>query len=160
MSDETRRRLEKIERENRWMKAGLAVLLLVSCAVFVMGQVPGQEREQSEYYFGRAFVVVDEAGNARATLGVDDNGNPALGMLDEAGTMRAILGLSDGKPLLGMSDEADNVRATLGLSDHGVPVLGMSDEAGNMRATLGFTEEGEPGIGIFDANGKLEWGAP
>jgi hypothetical protein len=78
-------RLEKLERENRFLKRlGLIVLLAVG-AVVAMAQVPAKRTVIAD-----EFVLKDSAGKVRARLQMD-RGAPSLLLYDASGAGRAEL---------------------------------------------------------------------
>jgi hypothetical protein len=96
------RRIDRLERQNRWFKrAGLAVLAL-GAAIAVMGQA----RPSHTSIKGEEFVVVDAEGRTRATLGME-LGSPWLNLYDTSHRRRATL-LVDGlgQPVLEFKDAA------------------------------------------------------
>lgn len=121
--DVIRKRLEKVEKENRRLKRfGLGFLLLVAAAV-TMGQArPNRTSEAEE------FVVKDPQGHVRATLGFS-LGAPMLVLYDKAGTMKASLMVgANGIPGFSLFDAAGN--QTVSLADgEGGPTLGLQEGA-------------------------------
>jgi len=79
--DHLTRRLDRLERENRRLKllGGLAMLGLA--ALTVMGQTaPTSVANTLE---AERFVLRDNAGNVRATLGLRPDGTAALALADD-----------------------------------------------------------------------------
>ena len=61
------RRLDRVERENRWLKRWGALALAVMAAVVLMGQATGSK--VAKVVEAERFVVRDASGNTRAVLG-------------------------------------------------------------------------------------------
>ena len=99
------------------------------------------------------FILEDENGNERASLGVDKDG-PALILHDEKGNTRARLAVF--KDALGLSllDENGKARAALGMTEEGrEPGLWLYDEKGQPRAALTALKD-EPGLWLYDEKGQ------
>src|SRR5437773_9316614 len=71
---EMQHRLEKLERQNRKLKHNGVVVLVIMCAVFIMGQsLPGTGIIEAE-----KFVLRDKNKVRRAELTMNEYGNPGL----------------------------------------------------------------------------------
>lgn len=129
------RRLEKLERESRWIKrAGLAASLLAMCA-FIMGQARPSRTLEAE-----RFVLRDAAGRMRADLGMLPYGiGPSLSLYDADGRSRVEL-------------------SALKTADTNQSALTFLDEKGKMRASFGIVAD-RPGLALSDAEGKVIWSA-
>ena len=96
----TEERLARLERQNRWMKAAGAVLVLVFVGVLLAGA--GQDKDKPKVLDevrAKAFVVVDKDGKDRASLSCQKDGASFLGMRDQDGKVRVSLRVrSDGSP--------------------------------------------------------------
>jgi len=151
-------RVEKLERENRWMRRIGAVAVAVVAAVFLVGQ--GKEKEPPDLVV-RSLAVKDKNGNVRATLGTLANGTPQLRLADRHGKPRAMLGTLE-SDLLGLSlwDSDFKVRAALSLNAAGKPHLRLADEGGVARARLSTVRDGSAKLELYDAKGKVIWKAP
>ena len=140
----TEERLEKVERElsgakrrNRfmWAVVGAAGVVVVAWAFtratpVALGQGTGAV---SKTLRANAFVLLDEKGQPRAKLAVDEYG-PRLLLLDENGEVRAALSAFEDGPRLTLFDE------------RGV---------GARRATLAVDKDGEPWLVLFDEKGAV-----
>ena len=71
-------RIARLERENRRLKVGALLGLLVIVAVFIMGQARPPRVLEAE-----AFVLRDSTGVRLAQLSIEDDGLPRL-VLDQA----------------------------------------------------------------------------
>jgi len=142
----TEQRLERLERENRWMRRIGAVAVAVAAAVFLIGQ--GKKNAPPDLVV-RSLKVVDKDGKVRAYLVKPADGSATLGLMDSAGRMRVLLQAPDRMPALRIMDKAGKKRVILsaGLSNlDTVPVV--------IKAAL------EPSLKFCDANRKVIWKAP
>jgi len=151
-------RLERVERENRWMKrAGLAGLLAAAC-VLVMGQA----RPAARAVEAQSFILQDASGAKRAELVLEAGApgsepSPVLRFLDAKGgdtlsmssTRLELAGKADLGPDILLDDAKGSPRADLGLQ-HGLPFVVLNDEKGIVREQMGFSEGGEPILAIND----------
>jgi hypothetical protein len=123
-------RLERLERQNRWMKrAGAVVLVLAGVAVLMGGQgQPGKTGEPEK------LVLRDDKGNERAWLGMARDG-PVLRFRDEGGKERLWLGLVKDTPGLAFYDDQGKRRAALSTGRDMVSLL-LYDRQEKQRAWL------------------------
>jgi hypothetical protein len=106
----TEQRLERLERENRWMRRIGAVCLALVAAVFLMGQEKAKELPDLEVGSLKALVLYDGNLKARATLGVALDGEAGLLLYDGNLKARAMLGTAhDGTPGLKLFDPKGKV---------------------------------------------------
>jgi hypothetical protein len=151
-------RLEKVERENRWMRRIGMVAAAVAAAVFLIGQAKEKEPQDLEV---RSLKVKDRDGKARVTLGTDADGVPHLRFADEHGKLRAMLGtLEEDLLCLTLWDRDFKVRAALGMGTNGPPHLRLADEDGVARVRLSTSRDGSAYLKFYDSKGKVIWKAP
>lgn len=129
-------RLERLERQNRWMKRGAAAILVLAGAVALMG---GQGRQQGKAGEPEKFVLRDEKGNERAWLGMAKDG-PALRFRDESGKERLWLGVLKSTPGVVLYDELGKRRAALS-TGKGVVSLISYDDSEKQRAWLVMSKD-------------------
>jgi hypothetical protein len=115
--DAIAKRLEKLERQNRWMRGIAGLAFVVATAVVLMG---GQS--QSKDSQPNNVVLRDDKGNERAWLGMGREG-PALRFCGEDGKERLWLGVAKSTPGLVLYDEQGNRRAALSASKIGVNLV-------------------------------------
>ena len=155
----TEQRLERLERENRWMRRIGAVGVAVAATVFLIGQ--GTDKEPPDLTV-RSLTVVDKDGKSRAQLRTTAEGWPSLTLRDGDGRVWvALSSLADsstigvfgkdgvavvvmakrtaGKAAVGLTDANRNLRVRLGISPDG-PALDLLDENAKVRAALGVTK--------------------
>jgi hypothetical protein len=125
-------RVERLERENRWLKRAGIVALAVIGAVVLMGQTTGRLVDAEK------FILRDWEGRKRAELMTISSG--------------AYLGLDgpDGK-----------TRITLAVLDEPILTLyGQGEGAGAIRVLLGVNDVDSPYLKLLDKGGKVVWSAP
>ena len=144
------KRIERLERQNRWFKIGAMLAVLIVGSLVVIAARPANVQTAEK------FVVVDASGRTIAILGPDSDGLPGLSIRDlSSGKERAWLGLwGKGKEVnLGFYDQNQKERSRLGLLADGTMRLNIDDAAGNLRAYLGQSDGGkESGVGFYDAS--------
>lgn len=171
-------RLEKLEKElnranrrNCRLLAGMTLCLALAAFpwIFTPQTLLAQYSVQRPKVIRAAgFVVEDEAGKARATLTVSNEGS-LLGLSDEQGNIRAMLRVDKDGPLLELRDEKSKPRAQQRVNKEG-PELSLRDEHYRIRATLGATTvttvDGkqtswpESSLLLFGPDGKICWQTP
>ena len=150
-------RLEKVERQNWWMKVGGIMVLLITGAGLLMGQA----MPRATTIEAQAFVVRDAAGKQRASLHLSPEGGAALSFFDPAGVGRAALRVDrDGSPDLTLLDQAAKVRAVVRVEQAGLPGLVFFDQAGKARATLYVVSDGSAVLQLSEKDEKVFWRAP
>ena len=129
------RRLDKVERENRWLKQAGVVALVVIGAVVLMGQAtPSKVAKVIE---AEKFVVRDKSGKVRAELSMSADGSPQLILRSSEGKSGAVLAVgTDGSPSLVLYDRNDKPRIGLSVSADGSPDLVMFSRAGKVTGKL------------------------
>ena len=161
--EQLEKNLARVNRRNRWVLAGAAICLGV-------GLVGSMFRPQTLHAKPTAgapkevrasrFVLVDDSGNTRATLGLD-KGAPGLRLLDGKGKALAWLAIAAMKSRgsrLGLADENGKTRFTLSVNKD-MTLLAMRGKNGKSRAMLIATKNG-PEMSLRDENGKTVWNAP
>jgi len=141
------RRLDRVERENRWLKrAGVVALAVMAASIaasVVMEPFIADREAQKVHPRVRArvveaekFVVKDTTGKIRANLSTGDGGSVGIGLYDLDGKSRIALNVqADGGSGLHFS-YGNGARAALGVWPDGTPVLHFYDQEGKVRALL------------------------
>lgn len=160
MSDETEdlrfvaERLEKLEKQNRWMKnAGLAVLALAGCSFLMAQALPASGTIEA-----REFNLRDKAGNVRRRLGMNEAG-PYLSLIDATGIDRVGLVAGEVGPVLVLRSGKDKIQAQLAVVD-GIPWLSLFDTTERERAILVVNDVKGPLLKMYDAKGKAIFSRP
>ncbi len=139
-------RLERLERQNRWMKRIGMLVLAVAAAVLLSGQAKGKAWQHLEV---SSLTLMDKDGMAGASLSLFGTGTPHLLLHDKNGKKRVWLGVNrDGSPALDLYDKNVNKRATLGVTT-------TVD-----KRTGAETKTAESTLTLFDAKGDVIWQAP
>jgi hypothetical protein len=166
-------RLEKVERQNRRLRAGGSLALVLIVALAALGQVAPSGKVVS----AERFEVRDSGGKLRSLLAVIDDGVPALAFYDADGKGRALIGVNkDGFPHLEFLDKDRKTLIGLAVSPDGSPGLGLRvgemgslltagtdgsqslsfiDKGGSVRAGLTIAPDGSPAFLLFDKDGKV-----
>jgi hypothetical protein len=143
----TDQRLERLERQNRWMTAAVASMAVVLAVVFLVAAGQDQEKDKPkvlEEVRAKRVAIVDNAGNDRIILDAPE-GRARLAMFT---------GASEDKPQL-----------ALGVESGGVSVVALFDERGALRADLTLQPSGVVGYHVYDVDGAhrihlgLDYGA-
>ena len=122
-------RLERVERENRRLKAFGLIAVAVLASVLVMGhtQVPPS-------ISARQLLLMRTDGSMAAVLGVGSDGVPFFAMIPpgQEGSSRIELGvLSDGTAAITARGSGGTGLASMRVSHQGMPYLHMEDATGN-----------------------------
>ena len=137
----TGQRLDRLERENRWMKAGGVVAMAGVVALLVVVILPARD-----HLVARSLTLEDTDGTASATL--DSNG---LEFADGNGRLTALTSSGLGGPSLvlgarGAGEPSVTLGAAFGLTFHRGP---------GIEAVLSHTM-----FALYDAKGDVIWQAP
>jgi hypothetical protein len=149
------RRLERLERAQRWWRRVAAGAVLGLGAVALMGQKPAPRVVEAE-----RFVLRDAAGRIRAELGVESEQSVALRFRDADSMPRLSVGTENGASVVVLNEQGGKVRTALVTLPHGAPALTLYDTGGKHRAELALTREGAPALTILDRDGFLAWKTP
>ena len=104
----------------------------------------------------KSFQLVNDAGQTRAELALDADGDPALVMNDQNGKRRfGIYQQADGSQQLVIGDQNGDVRLLVGESDDGGPMLYMTDQDGSCRLAIYQQEDGRQWLAINDRDGYV-----
>lgn len=146
-------RLDRIERENRFLKKAFVGLLIVASSIFLMGQARTSRTAEAD-----TFLLKDNAGRVRARLAIESGDRPTLTFLNEKGSIVASLAGGD-EPFLNLSRSESGDEVLLEASKQ-IVGLGIYDKT--IRAGLAL-QNGIPALDLFDANGRhgahLNWTA-
>ena len=183
MNDETQdvqailKRIDTLERRNRWLiRAGL-VGSLVAVAIVTMGQARPSRTVEAE-----RFVLMDAGGKMRGRFVMEEEG-PALRLYDSDGAPELSLGVDSTAygpdstaygPYLLMSNVNAHLnskaRFTMHLTAAGEPSLELKDETGYSvllgisqvftRRTGDVQTSSAASLRLFDKNGKVIWSVP
>jgi hypothetical protein len=126
-----RRRLERVERQNRWMRLGFLVLLLLG-----------------------GYAVSDKLNLDQAIVRQTLFESQELKLLDHDGNARLFVRMYSRVPVLQVLDGSGKPRMSLGLRFDDTPFIDLSDGQGRTRATFEMTEEDAPAMRLMDEHGQ------
>ncbi len=130
-------RLQKAERQSRWLKYALIIMAPLLVYVFASQELPKQLVQKEPLVAADRLQLFDEQGNTRMYMRVY-SGVPLVQLIDENGMPRLSLGLRyDDSPFISLSDVSGRTRASLQMGADDSPALKL------------FGENGEPS---FSAN--------
>jgi hypothetical protein len=149
--NDTRHRLNRLERELRYWRVG-GVLVLSLAAVVVtcaMAQPPAKELRVE------TLRIVEPSGKDRLVLTAVPR-VPDMSFLDPGGETRLTLDIADdNKPELVVAESGKaKGRLTLGI-ENGSPMLQLYDRDGTKRVAIGVPKDVGSLIRIFDTEGRV-----
>ncbi len=123
-------RLQKAERQSRWLKYALLIMAPLLIYVFVGQELPKQLVQREALVAANRMQLFDEQGNTRMYMRVY-SGVPVVQLIDENGIPRLSLGLRyDDSPFISLADIRGQTRASLQVGENDQPALKMFDENG------------------------------
>ncbi len=123
-------RLQKAERQSRWLKYALLIMAPLLIYVFVGQELPKQLVQREALVAAKRMQLFDENGNTRMFMRVY-SGVPVVQLIDENGVPRLSLGLRyDETPFISIADVRGQTRASLQVGENDQPALKMFDENG------------------------------
>lgn len=154
-------RLDRLERENRWLKRIGAVVLAGLTAVILTGQAT--LRKVPRVVEAEKFVLKDAKGDVRGMLMMAPDGSPSLALFGQ-GTVLLSVG-ADGEPSLALLGKDKKGVAAIGVGSDGSPGLAIMDKSGKLRAAMGSVKHGPTrtpihSLTLFNKDGKVVWKAP
>jgi len=126
-----RRRLERVERQNRWMRLGFLLLLLLG-----------------------GYAVSDKLDLDRVVVRQTLLESEELKLLDSSGNPRMFVRMYSRVPVLQVLDANGKPRMSLGLRFDDTPFIDLSDRQGRTRATFEMTGEDAPAMRLIDETGR------
>jgi hypothetical protein len=126
-----RRRLERVERQNRWMRLGFLLLLLLG-----------------------GYAASDNLNLDQAVVRQTLLESKELKLLDNDGNPRLFVRMYSRVPVLQIMDAAGKPRMSLGLRFDDTPFIDLSDGTGRTRATFEMTEDDAPAMRLMDEDGE------
>ncbi len=148
-------RVERLEQENQWLKR-LGVLTLVglaALAIFGTNLIGPARQVEAE-----RFVVKDQHGQVRASLGILPDGQPALKIQDELGRDQvALRALTERSSSLEFTD-GGKLRAALSSSSSGAANLNLFARDNGIATGLYVWPDNEAGLAINRGLSSLVFG--
>lgn len=153
MSDtEFAKRLEKLERDNRRLKAiAFAVIILAAalCGIYATQPVP-------EEIMAHRFDLVDNSGTVRASMNVGTSGMSAVTVYNADGRPGAVMVTStSGGSVVGAYSPDGKSHALMGAPASGGSEFGLSDASGSPRLGMNVSPSGDPVIKLSDEYGYI-----
>jgi hypothetical protein len=145
-------RVEKLERQNRWLRRLGAGGLAVAAVMFLAAQAKEKELPDLEV---RSLTVKD-ADKVRMKLDAA-NGSAGLTVYDKDGTPRIFLenyNLNDRVALI-LADKNAELRAMLVVTSRGIPVLQFFHGQDVRSAVFGTRADGSSSLQFMDKNGVV-----
>jgi hypothetical protein len=143
-------RFDRLEQAARhWRLAAIAAGIALGLALFL-----GQAKPEGAEVKASKFTLVDDAGNARATLAMEAGG-PSLVLTDAhgRGAIRLSVPKVPDKGTLYLSDGEAGADLELAMTQNG-PVIHLNDRRGN-RVRLATNELNAPLAAVYDEQGKM-----
>ena len=126
--DDLTQRLDRLERENRWLKQMGTVVLVGASAVALMGQ-----RGAAPVVEAQRFLINDPAsGKTRAALSLRQDGSVGLSLISKDGKSLSLSADAGGNTGLRLVDSNRTLRAELSTGADGAPALILHDGSGNV----------------------------
>jgi hypothetical protein len=129
-------RLQKAERQSRWLKYTLLLMAPLLLYVFIGQEIP-QQLVQRE-----PLVAADR-----------------MQLFDEDGNTRMYMRIYSGVPVVQLIDKGGVPRLSMGLRYDDSPFISLADVSGQTRASLQVGEDDQPALNLFDANGDPSFSA-
>ena len=156
-------RVNALERENRRLKGGGALLLAVVVALSAMGagaveslnaqKLTVTDTTGSITISGSDIIMKNPNGTERLFLGLSEKDHPVMNFYGPEGKTRVTLIGSD-LPFLSLLD-AKQERAYMGLTTDNHPALRLYGSDGTERAFFGVSTQNDPNLLLYGTNGKL-----
>lgn len=149
---ELTQRLEKLECDNRRLKAfALGVLVLAAAfgGVYASQPVP-------EEIAAHRFDLVDNSGTVRASMNVGASGMSAVTVYNADGRPGAVMVTSSsGGSGVGAYSPDGKSHALMGAPASGGSEFGLSDAGGKPRLGMNVSPSGDPVVKLSDAQGYI-----
>jgi hypothetical protein len=146
------RRMDQLERQNRFFKRASVLMLIVATSLLFMGQT--KKQKVSNIVEAEKFILRDPQGKIRGGLAIDSQGIARLALADEEGKTHVTLSVNEnGRSGLYVTDSKGLIRAGLASLPDGTPDLGLADAQGVVRVGIGFDKaRRSPALVFYDSN--------
>lgn len=157
-------RVERLEKQNRRLKQGAMLLLLVIASVGLMAQTKQKSTSTTTSQKpkpktpaaaqppaptgptaieAQGFILKDMNGHVRAELSLTGS-TPSLKFKDENGSALVTLALNDtpAGPMLLLSDPQHHASVALSVLEHAGPQLALTGERADIQAHMGVAPDG------------------
>jgi hypothetical protein len=149
-------RLDRLERESRFLKRALALTVLAGFGLAVLGAIPDEKPKDVDT---KRITLRDNDGKIRAVFEVDKDGLPVLSFFDKKQEERIHIGISeeDG-PVVSVLDKEKNGGIYLEVSQFESTVSiqnGLGGYLANLSVTHRDLKDVEPAAQLFLARPQL-----
>jgi hypothetical protein len=151
-------RLERLERQNRGLKAGAVAAILVAGLALLLRGGGAQGVDKPPYLKASALDIVDDSGKVRVGMGVDKDGHSSLTLSDAGGVTRLdLLVTKDGFSQVRLWDPVvlGKYRAAIGVDKPAMPFVNLFSKDGKIRGSLFLNADDAPDLKLYDSNGKM-----
>lgn len=147
-----------MRKESFGLMLGAAVLGGLIVAVANQGltarAVYAQSATAGKIVRAEKFEVVDQAGKVRVQIGLTEQGDPSITLLDAAHRPMIQLVAGNGAAGLTIGGTEQPALALFGVDDHGAPNLILNNPNGTKHASLGVqADTGEAFLQLFTQDG-------
>ena len=158
-------RIERLEEQNRKLKRGTLVCLVIIASIGLMGQTQRKSRRAPapspapapavpKKIEAETFILKDSAGRVRAELSMGGTG-PSFRLLSQSGSALVTISLNDATPsgpFLLLSDPAHRAGLSMSVLEGAGSQLSLTGERANAQAHIGVTRDGTT-LELFDQDG-------
>ncbi len=150
--DNLEQRLDRLDRECRWLKRVGALVLLGMAAMLVMGQAI--DRRFGNVIEAEKIVLRDATGKTRIALGPDSTGY-SLNFYDVNGIDRATLAMANDLPILAFRDGQRKPRVTLAVLRDDTAIAALYGSHAKEGAAITVHPSGQSNFMLF-SNGMMK----
>ena len=147
-------RLERLERQNRWMRRGLTVFVVVLAAGLLMGQ--GAQEAVPDVIRAKAFQVVSDDGDTLVSIGQSPGGY--FGFPLKSGTIVGLGADDDFDGLIQIFNSRAKEIVRISATDDGDGALTTYDARGGELVELGVLEDRSGAVTVLDPSGRTKRG--
>lgn len=157
-------RLERLEAQNRRMKRGGLICVILIASIGLMAQKRTTKRHAArkptpapavpKNIEAESFTLKDSAGRVRAELAMGGMG-PSFKLLDQSGSALVTISVNDaapGGPFLLLSDPAHHAGISMSALQGAGSELSLTGERENAQVHIGVTKDGTA-LELFDQDG-------
>jgi len=142
------RRLEKLETQNRRLRAGFGALLLAGSTIFLVGA----SGNVANVVTARRMEIVDAAGHPVVALG-EDNGHGFVALLDGAGNFKVHLAEQTAGGTITLKNQRNQDLVVMGSDDGGAGAIVTYDNGAREHVKIGTTHSGAGAVTTFGGDG-------
>ena len=149
MDNAIHERLDRLERENRRLRGGFALLLLaIVTTIFI-----GAANPIPDEVMARRFSVVSKDGNVPITLSSMENGAGMIMIMGRKKIAIVIGAMQDGRMIMTYNDKGENLVELTATGD-GEGVVTTWNGKGEKLVKLGMTTKGEGVVTTWNGKGQ------